>query len=51
MAPALNSRLKNMYNSMSDSDGDSASSTVALATTESMSSPGSARFAAISSVP
>ncbi|COV99089.1 Uncharacterised protein [Mycobacterium tuberculosis] len=48
-APALNSRWKNRYSSASDSAGASGSSMVALATTDSMSSAGSARLPAISS--
>src|SRR4051812_27103758 len=52
-APALNSRLKNRYSSISERwDADKpSSSTVAFATTDNMSSVGAARFDAINSWP
>lgn len=50
-APALNNRLKNRYSSRSERAGAAASSSVALATTDNMSSVGSARLAAINCWP
>ena len=50
-APALNRSEKNMYSSPSLSWGRSESSTVARATTDSMSSAGRRLFSAISALP
>ena len=48
-APAENSRLKNRYNSRSDTSARRRPSNAALATIDSMSSVGATRFDAISS--